>query len=252
MTCVVEGIKSESSKVEEVGQELKLETTTLWDFPHQSHGENTKGDRRFSGVTPSFVIWNLIQRFTSPGDLVVDCMAGSGTTIDVAKEEGRRVIGYDIAALRSDIIQNDARNLPLEDNCVDLHFVDSPYSDNIHYSNHPNCIGKIPCEDERFFVELEKVAKEIFRTLKPGGVLGWLICDQYRRRSFTPVGFKLFGVLSKYFEPIDVIAVKTRQNSSRSTVWERRSIRYNFFLRGFKYLLIMKKPGKLEKEESNG
>ena len=102
-----------------------LETTTLWDYPRQSYGKAKKGDNRFSGVTPAFVVRNLIRRHTEPGDLVVDCMAGSGTTIDVAREENRRVIAYDIAAIRSDIVQNDARALPLEDDCVDLHFVDA-------------------------------------------------------------------------------------------------------------------------------
>jgi DNA modification methylase len=37
-------------------------------------------------------------------DLVVDPMCGSGTTIDVCKEERRRAIGYDIHPTRPDII----------------------------------------------------------------------------------------------------------------------------------------------------
>ncbi|MFQ5909497.1 MAG: TRM11 family SAM-dependent methyltransferase [Thermoplasmata archaeon] len=217
------------------------QVTTLWDYPRQSYGETKKGDNRFPGVTPAFVIRNLIQRFTEPGDLVVDCMAGSGTTIDVAREENRRVIGYDIASIRSDIIQNDARNLPLEDECVDLHFLDSPYSDNIHYSNHPDCIGKISCEDERFYEELEKVAKETHRTLKRGGILGWVIADQFRRRRFTPVGFKVFDILVQYFQPVDIVAVKVRNQRTRTELWERRALKYNFFLRGFKYLFVMRK-----------
>lgn len=173
--------------------------------------------------------------------MVVDCMAGSGTTIDVAREENRRVIGYDLAAIRSDVVQNDARDLPLEDECVDLHFVDSPYSDNIHYSNHPDCIGKIPCEDDRFFEELEKVAKEIHRTLKLGGVLGWLIADQFRRRKFTPVGFRLYEILDCYLEPVDIIAVRIHNQRTNNELWQRRAVKYNFFLRGFKYLFIMRR-----------
>ena len=37
-------------------------------------------------------------------------MCGSGTTIDVCKEENRNVIGYDIFPTRMDIIQNDSKN----------------------------------------------------------------------------------------------------------------------------------------------
>ena len=122
---------------------LILESTTLWDFPTQNYGAVPHGDNRFNGVTPAFVIWNLLQRYTKSNDLVVDPMCGSGTTIDVAKELERRVIGYDIAPYRKDIIQNDAKRIPLDDNSVDFVFIDSPYSDNVKYSNHPKCIGKI-------------------------------------------------------------------------------------------------------------
>jgi DNA modification methylase len=219
-----------------------LEATTLWDFPKQSYGKKPKGNNKYPGVTPAFIIWNLIQRYTQPGDLVVDPMAGSGTTIDVCKEEGRQVIGYDIAPAHPAVIQNDARNIPLDKNTVDLVFIDSPYSDNIKYNDYPDCIGKISCEDERFFEELEKVAKEAYRILKRGKVLGWLIGDQWVKKKYTPVGFKLYKRLSEYFETVDVICIVRRGQTSNTGLWYNRARRFNFYLRGFKYLLIMRKP----------
>lgn len=219
-----------------------LETTTLWDYPTQSYGKTRKGNNKFQGVTPAFIIWNLVQRYTQPDELVVDPMAGSGTTVDVCKEEGRKVIGYDIAPKHPEVIQNDARNIPLADESVDLVFIDSPYGDNVNYSDNPNDIGKISCEDERFYHELEKVAIEAFRILKPGKVLGWLIGDQWVKKTFTPVGFKLYERLSKYFETVDVICVVRRGQSSHTGVWHYRAKKFNFYLRGFKYLLIMRKP----------
>jgi SAM-dependent methyltransferase len=226
-----------------------LEATTLWDYPKQSYGRRPKGDNKYPGVTPAFIIWNLVQRYTQPGDLVVDPMAGSGTTIDVCKEEGRQVIGYDIAPAHPEVIPNDARNIPLEDNSADLVFIDSPYSDNVKYSDHPDCIGKISCEDDRFFEELEKVAKEAYRILKPGKVLGWLIGDQWVKRKFTPVGFKLYQLLSKYFDTVDTVCVVRRGQSSNTGLWYNRARRFNFYLRGFKYLLIMRKPDSSKPEK---
>ena len=41
-----------------------LESTTLWDFPRQNYGERPHGDNKFNGVTPAFIIWNLLQRYT--------------------------------------------------------------------------------------------------------------------------------------------------------------------------------------------
>lgn len=234
------GVEPLEVKVED--EKPPLEATTLWDFPTQSYGKTPKGDNKYPGVTPAFITWNLVQRYTQPGDLVVDPMCGSGTTIDVCKEEGRRVIGYDIVPARPDIIQNDSRKIPLSDNSVDMVFIDSPYSDNVRYNEHPDCIGKISCEEERFFDELEKVMKESHRILKPGKVLGWLIGDQWVQKKFTPVGFKVYQRLCKYFDTVDIVSVVRRGQASNTAIWYSRARRFNFFLRGFKYLFIMRKP----------
>jgi len=246
----LDGFPYQVSEIKERYEEKPmLEATTLWDFPKQSYGKRPKGNNKYPGVTPAFIVWNLVQRYTQPGDLVVDPMAGSGTTIAVCKEEGRKVIGYDIAPAHPEVIQNDARNIPLEDNSVDMVFIDSPYSDNVKYSDHPDCIGKISCEDEHFFEELEKVTKEAYRILKPGKVLGWLIGDQWVKRKFTPVGFKLYQLLSKYFDTVDAVCVVRRGQTSNTGLWYNRARRFNFYLRGFKYLLIMRKPDSSEPEK---
>ena len=72
--------------------DLQIESTTLWDFPTQNYGDIPHGNNKYNGVTPALVIWNLLQRYTKEGDLVVDPMCGSGTTIDVAKELKRKYI----------------------------------------------------------------------------------------------------------------------------------------------------------------
>lgn len=219
----------------------KFETTTLWDFPTQNYGDRPHGNNKYPGVTPAFIVWNLIQRYTKEGDLVVDPMCGSGTTIDVCREENREVLGFDIVSCRPDIKQADARRLPLNDEVADFVFIDSPYSDNIKYSDHPDCIGKISCEKEEFFEELDKVAKEIHRILKPQKYIAWLIGDQAKKKKLVPVGFKLYYILEKYFKPVDIICVTRHHQTSNTPLWHQRARKYNFYLRGFKYLIIMKK-----------
>lgn len=140
--------------MQKINRKPTIETTTLRDFPTQNYGDRPHGDNKFNGVTPAFVIWNLLQRYTRKGDLVIDPMCGSGTTIDVCKEEGGKVIGYDIAPQCRDIIKNDARKIPLDDNSVDFVFIDSTYSDNIKYSKDPKCIGRISCEKTNFLLHL--------------------------------------------------------------------------------------------------
>ena len=221
-----------------------FETTTLWDFSRQSYGKKPKGNNKFQGVTPAFIIWNMIQRYTKPGDLVIDPMCGSGTTIDVCEEEGRKAIGYDINPQHPKVKKNDSRKIPLIDNSVDMVFIDSPYGDNVSYSNEAADIGKISAEDPKFYEELEKVAQEIYRILKPGKAIGWLIGDQWVKRKFTPVGLKIYQMLvdNVKFEPIDLICVTRRNQSSNTRIWHYRAQKFNFFLRGFKYLILAKKP----------
>ena len=103
----------------------KLQTSTLWYHPSQQHGRDAYGDPRFKGATPTYVIWNLLERYTREGDLVVDPFCGGGTTLDVAREMKRRALGYDVAPTRR-ISCADARDA-VEDGKADFVFADPPY-----------------------------------------------------------------------------------------------------------------------------
>ncbi|PIP04618.1 DNA methylase, partial [candidate division WWE3 bacterium CG23_combo_of_CG06-09_8_20_14_all_40_14] len=50
--------------------------------------------------------------------------------------------------------------------------------------------------------------------------------------------------LEKYFEPIDIVCLTRHNQTSNTGVWHNRARQYNFYLRGFKYLFIMRKPEK--------
>jgi DNA modification methylase len=234
--------KTLASEKYDVYEKPKLESTTLWDYPRQSYGKTPKGNNKYAGVTPAFIIYNLVKRYTEPNDLVVDPMAGSGTTVDVCREEGRRCIAYDIVPASPNVVSNDARKIPLDDKSVDLVFIDSPYGDNIAYNTHEKNIGRISAEADEFYQDLEKVMSECYRILKPGKVLGWLIGDQWVKKKFTPVGFNIYQGLCKNFETLDIICVARRSQTSNTGIWYNRALRFNFYLRGFKYLFIMKKP----------
>ena len=71
---------------------LRIQPTTLWDYPSQDYGDAPQGVPGYKGATPSYVVWNLLQRYTKPKDLVVDCFAGSGTTRTVPFPSDRKAI----------------------------------------------------------------------------------------------------------------------------------------------------------------
>jgi hypothetical protein len=89
---------------------------------------------------------------------------------------------------------------------------------------------------------MRRVASEALRVLQPGGVLAWIIADEYRGGVYTPVGFRLLRVLTETFETIDTIVLVRHHDRSASPMWEHRARRFNFYLRGFKFLFILRKP----------
>ena len=225
---------------------LDLQVTTLWDYPSQQYGEGGQGDQNYKGATPSYIIWNCLKRYTYPNDLVVDPCCGSGTTIDVARDLGRKALGYDIAPTRKDIFRADARKLPLESGKADFVFIDPPYSTHINYSDDPACIGKLSAGSGDYYEAMEQVIREIRRVLKPGRMLALYVSDSLTKgKTFNPIGFELFQRMQTAgFTPVDIIAV-TRHNKTLDMGNYRKSAEEeNFFLRGFNYLFLLQRESK--------
>jgi adenine-specific DNA-methyltransferase len=183
---------------------LRIFPTTLWEYESQHYDSTSgqvggpgrvsteQGDRDYVGATPSWIIWQLLQRYTKEKDLVVDPMCGSGTTIDVSRDLGRRALGYDLSPPkeRKDIFRADARKLPVEDAKVDFVFIDPPYSTHVDYSDDPRCIGKLdsggPDRGNAYYDAMERVFAEIHRILKPGRLMGLYVSDSFRKKSGVP------------------------------------------------------------------
>jgi DNA modification methylase len=220
---------------------LTLQTTTLWDYPSQHYEEGAHGDAGYRGATPSWVIWNLLQRYTAEGDLVVDPMAGSGTTLDVARDLGRRALGYDLSPPRKDVFRADARKLPLEDAKACFVFVDPPYGNNLQYSGLPECIGELPADSQEYFQAMDDVLAEIHRVLRPGCHGAIYACDVWKRLSFVPLGARLVELLERRFEMVDHIVVVRGSKTLEQGNYHKAAEETNFFLRGFNHLLIFRK-----------
>ncbi|HBS28683.1 MAG TPA: DNA methylase [Phycisphaerales bacterium] len=226
-------------------------TTTLWEYPSQHYGSGMQGDKNYAGATPSWVIWQLLQRYTREKDLVVDPMCGSGTTLDVARDLKRRALGYDLAPRREDIFRADARRLPLEDEKADFVFIDPPYSTHIDYSDDPKCIGKLDASGDdggaAYYGAMKQVIGEMHRILRPRRYAGLYVSDSFKKKrtpdqpGFEPIGFELFAMLRERFTPVDIVCVVRHNAKLQKGNWRKAAEEGNFFLRGFNYLFIMKK-----------
>ncbi|MDQ7014524.1 MAG: DNA methyltransferase [Planctomycetota bacterium] len=256
---------------------LELFTSTLWEYPSQHYlptnpdAPTVQGDPNYVGATPSWIIWQLLQRYTKPGDTVLDPMCGSGTTLDVCTDLRRKGIGLDLNPTRPDIQHADARQLPLADRSCDFVFIDPPYSTHVRYSDDPACIGALDAGGRdggrAYYRSMVNVIAEIDRVLRPGCSMALYVSDSrheadprnqrapgkhpaqrdtrnpiQNHAEFMPIGFELFAILRDRFVPVDIIAV-VRRNAKLANSNRREQVRQaNTFERGFNYLFIMRKP----------
>lgn len=220
----------------------KLQTTTLWHHPSQQHGDRPLGNPAYEGRSPTWVIWNLLTRYTREKDLVVDPFCGGGTTLDVARELGRRALGYDVAPTREDVFRADARALPLEDEKADFVFMDPPYSTHLRYSGQPDCIGELDAFEPAYFEAMEQVFSEADRILRDRRMLAVLVGDSFvKKRGFVPIGARLSAMLERRFRAVDHVAVVRGNRKLEASRFHAVAAEQNFFLRGFHHLLIFKK-----------
>ncbi len=223
----------------------RLQTTTLWYHPSQQYGAEPLGDPRFPGRTPAYVIWNLLQRFTREGDLVVDPFCGGGTTLDVARSLEREALGYDLAPTRDDIVRADARALPLESERADFIFLDPPYSTHLDYPGGQGGIGALDAFEAGYFEALEAVFGEVQRCLKDRRYLAVYVADTFKKKKgFVPIGARLSALLERRFRPVDHVAVVRGNRKLERPRFHRVAAEQNFFLRGFNHLLIFKKEAR--------
>jgi DNA modification methylase len=246
---------------------LRVLPTTLWEFPSQHYETylppgadtpirsrfSTQGRADYAGATPSWVIWQLLQRYTRESDAVLDPMCGSGTTLDVCTDLNRRALAFDLSPSRPDIKPADARKLPVPDSSVDFAFIDPPYSTHIDYSDNPQDIGLLSASGEdqgaAYYDAMTRVIAELHRVLRDRRYMALYVSDSWRKKkggepgagSFMPIGFDLFSIMRRHFKPIDIIAVVRHNQKLQRGNWRRAAEEGNFFLRGFNYLFIMKK-----------
>jgi DNA modification methylase len=259
---VVENVKIPLPKEHKIKrfepENFKLETTTVWSFPDRGDWATHRGDYR-ANWSP-YIPRNLILRYTKENDLVLDQMVGSGTTLIECKLLNRRGIGVDINPDAIMITRNrldfkykynpeiktyvgDARNLNLIPNeSIDLIATHPPYANIIRFSQKKieGDLSNVRNIDE-FINEMEKVARECYRVLKPGKYCAILMGDTRKKKHFIPITARVMETFLKvgFIIKEDVIKLQWKMKSTREK-W--RSSQYDFLLLAHEHLFIFRKP----------
>lgn len=153
--------------------DISIQPYNVWHF--------NKCDERFGfnypGRIPGQIVIHVLYFFTNQGDLVVDPMAGSGTTVDACNLMKRRVLAYDINPVRPDIIKRDLLSelFPEEVSEAELVFWDPPYYKKMDkfYSN--LSISKLDKNDYLSF--FDKAANDLIKKEFKGKLA--FLCSDY-------------------------------------------------------------------------
>ncbi len=247
------------------------EITTVWSFPDRGDWATHVGNYR--GNWSPYIPRNLILRYTAPGELVLDQMAGSGTTLVECKLLGRNAVGVDInpdavmvarnrldfsyAPLDADYVApqvktyvGDARSLDaIDSESVDLIATHPPYASIIPYSHYREGDLSSVHNIAEFADEMQAVATECMRVLKPGKHCAVLIGDTRRNKHFVPITPR---VLMSFLEAgfilrEDIIKLQWKMKSTREKWFGRK---YDFYLIGHEHLYVFRKADKEEKVSS--
>jgi len=237
--------------------DFKPETTTVWSFP--GRGDWATHKPAYRGNWAPQIPRNLILQYSKEKDLVLDPMVGAGTTLIEAKILNRNAIGLDInpnaiklskEALNFDADNKakqecrvgDARRLEKIDNAsVDLVVTHPPYLNIIKYSN-KEIDGDLSSISSlsKFCDQIELIAKECFRVLKPGKYCAVLMGDTRRRRHFVPLAFNVMLRFLKVGFILKEDIIKLQHNCSATRYWNAQ--KKDFFLIMHEHLFIFRKP----------
>lgn len=162
-----------------------LDAETIPDFIRfYNSWQFAENDPRFGmphpGRIPGQIPANIIYYYSEPGDLVVDPMAGGGSTLDAAALLGREALGYDVVPRRPDITQWDISNgFPDEAKGCQLIFMDPPYWNMKDEGYSDLSSSRLSLYD--FEIWYERVLRHAAITVRPGGFVAVINMGQYFR-----------------------------------------------------------------------
>lgn len=234
------------------------EYTSVWSFPER--GDWATHNSKYRGNFAPQIARNIIEMYTNKGNSILDPMVGAGTTLIEAKLLARNALGMDINPEAIELTKQglrfkhhppsvqkvkvgDARNLSfLKDDSFDLVLTHPPYMNIIKYSN-----GKMPGDLSnisslpKFCDEIEKIAEELFRVLKPDKCCAILIGDTRKGKHYVPLAFHVMQRFLKVGFVLKEDIIKVQHHCSSTERWRAKAKRDKFYLIMHEHLFVFRK-----------
>lgn len=240
-------------------EQFRAERTTVWDFPVRGDWATHRGDYR--GNFAPQIARNVILNYSTEGELVLDPMCGSGTTLIEARLLNRTALGYDVNQNAVDItnerinfavensskqivLRGDVRKLDaLDEDSIDLILTHPPYANIVKYSDNqnPDDLSSIS-GIHTFLDELEKGIRELYRVLKPDRYCALLIGDTRKGAHYVPLSHYVLDRCLKVGFALKEEIIKTQHNTRYAQRWTAPARVHRFYLIMHEHLYVFRKP----------
>ncbi len=249
---------------------IKLNVDSLWIM-----GPRAKGGKRENNYHGNFapqIPNEMIQRYTNPGDVVLDMFMGSGTTLFECETLKRNFIGFDI---NEEIIQNvqnkmtDCRTIQYKiENCdisnreetvyrldndlqtmqtdkVTLIISHPPYLDIVKFTDKSEDLSQI-ADVTQFINVYIKAVRNVWDFLKVKGAFVLIVGDVYKNSEVVPLGFEVMHAIQENFNCLlKGIVVKDIVNNrgkiGSEAIHRYRALKFGYYIFKHEYIFVFKK-----------
>lgn len=231
-----------------------------------------KHENNYHGNFVPQIPYQLIKRYTSAGDTVLELFAGSGTTLYECEKLNRNYIGFDINdKMIAHIYQKmiDTTNIDfIVNNCdvcntekmqamivqflqkekksnADFLIAHPPYMDIVKFTEKSEDLSNIT--DLNIFIEKFTLAiKNALAYLEKNKYFAVVIGDVYKKSEVVPLGFYVMNAIKQHFKvKLKGIIVKNiegnRGKIGSQGIWKYRALQSDYFLFKHEYIFVFKK-----------
>ena len=255
------------------GEDLKttdVNVESLWLIDKRDN--SGKHENNYHGNFVPQIPYQLIKRYTSEGDTVLELFAGSGTTLYECEKLNRNYIGFDINdKMIAHIYQKmiDTTNIDfIVNNCdvcntekmqamivqflqkekksnVDFLIAHPPYMNIVKFTEKSEDLSNIT--DLNIFIEKFTLAmKNALAYLEKNKYFAVVIGDVYKKSEVVPLGFYVMNAIKQHFKvKLKGIIVKNiegnRGKIGSQGIWKYRALQSDYFLFKHEYIFVFKK-----------
>ncbi len=247
-----------------------LNVDSLWLIPERS--KDGKHKNIYHGNFVPQIPNQLIRRYTSVGDSVLELFSGSGTTLFECENLQRDYLGFDIneriieyvndkmqdcTAINYAIKNVDVTNvielsasidewlMNNDKDYVDFIIAHPPYLDIVKFTNDSRDLSNISDVD-LFINKLTNAITASVKFLKKNGYFAVVAGDIYKKSEVIPLAFKIMDAIKQNLKvKMKGIIVKNiegnRGKLGAQDIWKYRALNSDYFLFKHEYIFVFKK-----------